>query len=146
MREFIGDRIQIDGRMIVYRLVTARDYLRAKGMSEEDADNFADYQDSTHQLLTQVIALKQACFLLRRTNYSCGSLSDGLFTLKMRLIHELREKHGFEFDDEFVERDGQPQKVCSTCNEPYVEYRDGSKRHGMYYDFGFENKGHAPTP
>jgi hypothetical protein len=106
MREFIGDNIHIDGRMIQYRLVTARDYLKAKRWSEKKIDEFADKQYEVYQMINQVMALKQSCFLLRRTGYSCQSLSDDLYSLKMRLIRELKDQHNFEFDDEFVERDG----------------------------------------
>ena len=108
MRDFIGDKIHIDGRMIQYRLVTVSDYLHAKGWSEDEIDEFADKKYEVYQMVNQVMALKQSCFLLRRTGYSCGSLSDDLHTLKMRLIRELKNEHDFEFDDEFVERDGKP--------------------------------------
>lgn len=108
MRDFIGDGIHIDGRMIQYRLVTVSDYLRAKGWSEDEINEFADKKYEVYKLVNQVMALKQSCFLLRRTGHSCGSLSDDLYSLKMRLIRELREQHSFEFDDEFVERDGKP--------------------------------------
>lgn len=106
MRSFIGDGIRIDGRMICYRLVTGMDYLRAKGWSDNEIDTFCDQKDEVYKLLNQVMALKQSCFLLRRTTHSCQSLSDNLYSLKLRLIHELRNDHRFEFDDEFVERDG----------------------------------------
>ncbi len=109
MRDFIGDQLDIDGRMIVYRLFTAHCYLMAKGMSEKEVEDWADKNWSAYELITQIMALKQACFLLRRTTHSCGSLSDGLYSLKMRLIRELQEEHGFEFDDAFVERDGEPE-------------------------------------
>jgi hypothetical protein len=103
MRDFIGDRIEIDGRMICYRLVTAFDYLTAKGYSESKAEELLEGE--VGRLLTQIMALKQSCFLLRRTSHSCQSLSDGLYDLKMRLILELKEKHNFEFDNKFVESD-----------------------------------------
>lgn len=106
MREYIGDNIHIDGRMIQYRLVTAHDYLTAKRWSKKKIEEFADKQYEVYKLINQVMALKQSCFLLRRTGHSCQSLSDDLYSLKMRLIHELRDKHQFEFDDAFVERDG----------------------------------------
>lgn len=106
MRNFIGDSICIDGRMIKYRLVTACDYLQAKGWSEDEINEFANNKYEVYQLINQVMALKQSCFLLRRTKYSCGSLSENLYSLKIRLIYELRDKYQFEFDDEFVERDG----------------------------------------
>lgn len=106
MRDFIGDQLSIDGRMIQYRLVTVSDYLEAKGWTDEKIEEFADKKNEVFTLINQVMALKQSCFLLRRTGYSCGSLSDDLYQLKLRLIHELKSEHDFEFDDEFVERDG----------------------------------------
>ncbi len=107
LREYLGDGLHIDGRLICYRLVTASDYLRAKGWSEKKVEDFSESNWKTYEIINQIMALKQACFLLRRTSHSCGSLSDGLYSLKMRLIHELRKEHKFEFDDAFVERDGQ---------------------------------------
>ncbi len=106
MREYLGDRLQIDGRHICYRLVTASDYLLAKGMSEKELEKFVDERGGAYDLVTQIMALKQSCFLLRRTSHSCQSLSEGLYDLKMRLIRELHEEHDFEFDDEFVEKYG----------------------------------------
>lgn len=110
MRDFIGDDIEIDGRMIQYQLVTASDYLEAKGWSEEEIESLQDTQWPVYERLTQIMALKQACFLLRRTSHSCGSLSDGLYNLKLRLIEELKTEHNFDFDDDFVERSGKTEK------------------------------------
>lgn len=132
MRDFIGDHLKIDGRMIAYRLITAGDYLEAKGMSEEELEEFADKNNTVYELINQVMALKQACFMFRRTSYSCGSLSDDLYSLKMRLIRELHDEHNFDFDDEFVERDGEPQKHCKVCGEPMIVCYDKSVRHGTY--------------
>jgi hypothetical protein len=106
LRDFIGDRISIDGRMIEYRLVTATNYLEAKGWTEEQINNLYEEKYEVVQTLNQIMALKQSCYLLRRTSYSCGSLSESLFQLKLRLIKELKDIYDFEFDDEFVERDG----------------------------------------
>lgn len=104
LRQFIGDGIQIDGRMIGYRLWNANQYLAMKhGMSEEEVEKFVDKNYDIYQQICQIMALKQSCYLLRRVSYSCQSLSDGLYSLKMKLIHELRDKHNFEFDDDFVE-------------------------------------------
>lgn len=104
MREYIGDYIHIDGRDIWYRLVTAYDYLKAKGVVEQDElDDYIERNYEMYGVLNQVMALKQSCFLLRRVSYSCGSLSTGLYDLKNRLIIELKEKYEFEFDDQFVE-------------------------------------------
>lgn len=86
MRDYLGDHLHIDGRLICYRLVTAHDYLKAKGWSEEKIDAFRSMCDDnydTYKLINQVMALKQSCFLLRRTAYSCGSLSEDLYSLKM---------------------------------------------------------------
>lgn len=132
MRDFIGDHIHIDGRMIAYRLVTASDYLSAKGMSDDKIEKFQDKRYPVFQLINQIMALKQSCFLLRRTSHSCGSLSDDLYDLKNRLIKELKEVHNYDFDDEFVERDGQPQKYCKICKEPVIIV-DGALMHGTYY-------------
>ena len=106
LRDFIGDKISIDGRMIEYRLVTATDYLKAKGWSEDQIHALYEEKYEVAQTINQIMGLKQACYLLRRTSHSCGSLSDDLYSLKNRLIIELKEKHDFEFDDDFVERDG----------------------------------------
>lgn len=103
-REFIGEGIHIDGRMIPYRLVTACDYFKAKEYSEEQIEKFFD--NEVGELVTQIMGLKQSCYLMRRVSYSCQSLSDNLYRLKNRLIHELRDKHKFDFDDDFVEHYG----------------------------------------
>lgn len=104
MREYIPKRISIDGRNIEYRLVTASDYLEAKNeWSEEQIEEFCENNEEAYQLINQIMALKQSCYLMRRVSHSCGSLSDDLYTLKVRLIHKLREKYQFEFDDDFVE-------------------------------------------
>ena len=113
VREYLNKEINIDGRMIWYRLVSAYDYLEAKGIITNDDDEyekFCENNSKIYELLTQVMALKQSCYLLRRVSYSCGSLSDGLYTLKNRLIIELSEKYNFEFDDEFVENYGHGNK------------------------------------
>lgn len=104
MRDFIGEYISIDGRMIPYRLVTATDYFEARKYSENQIDKFFDCE--VGELVSQVMGLKQSCYLLRNTSYSCQSLSDGLYALKLRLIHELKDKYNFEFDDDFVENYG----------------------------------------
>lgn len=110
LREFIGDGIRIDGRMISYRIFTAHQYLSHKnGWTEDQCHEFVEKDFDNYQaylLLSQIMALKQSCFLLRRTTHSCQSLSDNLYDLKLRLINELKENHNIEFDDDFVERDG----------------------------------------
>lgn len=105
MREFIGDTTHIDGRTIVYKLVTARDYLKYKEkMTDDEIDTFQDEKYEVYTLINQVMALKQSCFLFRRTSHSCQSLSDDLYALKTKLIFELREQYNFKFDDDFVEK------------------------------------------
>lgn len=104
MRDYIGDYTSIDGRTIWYRLVNASDYLKAKyRYSDKQLELFTEERYETYGLINQIMAIKQSCFLLRRVSHSCGSLSDNLFNLKLRLIHELRDKYNFEFDDDFVE-------------------------------------------
>ena len=63
------------------------------------------------ETLQQLEALKQSCYLLRRTSHSCQSLSDGLYKLKNELIIELKEKYNFDFDDNFVESFKSPYLV-----------------------------------
>jgi hypothetical protein len=104
MREYIKNRISIDGRNIEYRLVTANDYLKAKEYSEEDIEKFIE--SGVYTLVNQVMALKQSCYLMRRVSYSCGSLAENLYDLKLRLINELVDEFKFDFDDEFVENYG----------------------------------------
>lgn len=102
MRDYIKGNIQIDGRNIPYPCFTAYDYL-SNTMTEEEIETFAGEHYECYKVINQVMALKQSCYLLRRVSYSCGSLAEDLYTLKNRLIHELKEKHQFEFDDAFVE-------------------------------------------
>jgi hypothetical protein len=104
LRDFIGENIHIDGRMIPYRLVTSTDYFEAKNYSEKEIDGF--FESEVADLVGQIMGLKQSCYLLRHTSHSCQSLSDGLYDLKLRLIHELKDKFSFEFDDDFVENYG----------------------------------------
>lgn len=107
MRDYIQGRIKIDGRNIEYRLVTASDYLEAKNeWSSEQIEQFCNENYEVYKLINQIMALKQSCYLMRRVSYSCGSLSDNLYDLKLRLIDELQEKYQIEFDDDFVENYG----------------------------------------
>lgn len=105
MREYTGKNVKIDGRDIPYPVFTAAQYFELHdGVKGQDAlEDFEDKNYEVYKLVTQILALKQSCFLLRHTEYSCQSLSDGLHDLKMRLIWELKEEHGYEFDDEWVE-------------------------------------------
>lgn len=107
MRDYIPGRISIDGRNIEYMLITAGDYLEAKNeWSEEQIEEYCENNYEAYVLINQIMALKHSCYLMRRVSYSCGSLSEDLYSLKLRLINELREKYQFEFDDDFVENYG----------------------------------------
>lgn len=103
LRNFIGDRIKIDGRMIGYRIYTAYEYLKFKGLNNEEIEDFSENNYKIYELITQIIAIKQSCWLLRRTSYSCQSLSDGMYNLKLRLINELKDKYNYDFDDDLME-------------------------------------------
>jgi hypothetical protein len=103
MRDFIGDHIEIDGRMIGYRISTASEYLMAKGLDEEEVEDFSEANYDIYKLINQIIAIKQSCWILRRTSYSCGSLSDDMLDLKYKLINELKELYDYDFDDEIME-------------------------------------------
>lgn len=90
-----------------------------------------DYNNELYIIINQIIALKQACFLFRRITHSCGSLSSDLFSLKMNLIHKLNKEYNFNFDEDFMERDGMPQQYCKTCNsEMYYCFETGDAHHG----------------
>lgn len=104
MRAFIGDNIHIDGRMIGYRISTAYEYLKVKGLTNSQIEEFIDYKYDTYKLINQIIAVKQACWLLRRTKNSCGSLSDDLCDLKCKLIHDLQYEFNYTFDDSLMEK------------------------------------------
>ena len=73
LRNYIGDDIKIDGRMIGYRIVTASDYLEEKGLNEEEIEKFSEDNYEIYELITQIIAVKHSCWLLRRTSHSCGT-------------------------------------------------------------------------
>ena len=105
MRKFLQGGVHIDGRYIPYQIVTACDYLKAKHhlLTEEQLEKYQEDYYKQYCLLTQIIALKQSCYLLRNVSHSCQSLSDGLYDLKNRLIREFNEISNYLFDDEFVE-------------------------------------------
>lgn len=103
IRSYIGDGIKIDGRMIGYRIFNNEGYLEAKGLTDEEIEEFIENNDEICELITQIIAVKHSCWLLRRTSYSCGSLSDGMYQLKLKLINELKEKYEYDFDDKLME-------------------------------------------
>lgn len=104
IRDFIGDHIHIDGRMIGYRIETAHDYFRAQGMNEKEMEDFIEEHHEIKKLVNQIIAVKHSCWLLRRTSYSCQSLSDDMYDLKEKLILELKNKYNYEFDDDLMEK------------------------------------------
>lgn len=110
MRKYIPNNIKIDGRNIPYAIVTAEDYLLAKDILDGNAENYDEILEKwenenleIYERITQILALKQSCYLMRRVSYSCGTLSDGLYHLKNRLIKELKDEYNFDFDEELVE-------------------------------------------
>lgn len=106
LREYgCEDNLHIDGRNIPYQLVTATDYLYARNedWNEEDIERFMEVQYEIYERMTQIMALKHSCVLLRHTSHSCQSLSDNLFNLKLELIRELKDNLNYEFDEELVE-------------------------------------------
>ena len=103
-REYLETRLHIDGRNIPYPVFNASMYLEEHDrMSEEAIEEFCETKPELYTRLNQIIALKQSCFLLRHTGYSCESLSDDLFNLKMELIKEIKMYFGYEFDDAWME-------------------------------------------
>lgn len=103
MRDYIPNHnFRIDGRNIPYPVFTSYDYFLLHDRVE-DVDSFIDSNIEIDNLVTQIIALKQSCYLLLHTAYSCQSLSDGLYQLKLRLIAELKEKYSYSFDDDWME-------------------------------------------
>ena len=104
MRKYIKNEIRIDGRNIPYPVYTAFEYLMEHDrMSESDAEDFTEANYDLYQKINQIIALKQSCYLMRRVCYSCGSLSEDLYALKLELIREISEKYNYKFDDDWME-------------------------------------------
>lgn len=96
--------LSIDGRLIEYGIRTASDYLKiVMKLKDYEVDKFVETKHEIYKLINQILAIKQSCFMLRRTSHSCGSLSDDLLDLKHRLINELENIYNFIFDDEAVE-------------------------------------------
>lgn len=96
-------RLHVDGSLIPYDILTAADYLcKKEGMAQKDIERFQDQDPYLYEMLTQILSLKAACFVFRHTSHVCGSMADALFSLKCRLIEELKGK-GIDFDDDFVE-------------------------------------------
>lgn len=106
LREYKGEHnLHIDGRYIPYQIVTVTDYLFAKNdnWNYDDIERFSEENYEIYERLNQIIALKQSCVLLRHTSHSCGSLSESLYSLKLELIRELKEKYDYNFDEELME-------------------------------------------
>lgn len=104
-RDYINNNnLKIDGRNIPYTIFTAAGYLvYHDDLTEEEMYDFMEDKYEIYQRINQIIALKQSCYLLRRVGYSCESLGDDLYQLKLRLIHELRDTYHYEFDDDWME-------------------------------------------
>lgn len=117
IRPYIGsDGLRIDGRKIPYPLVNSRDYLIAKQpkMTDEEYDKWMDTNYEQNQMLNTIIAIKQSCFLLRHTEYSCDSLSDDLCQHKNEMVAAYNEKYPDEpFDESFYE------DYCNTLSVQY---------------------------
>lgn len=105
IRPYIDNKkLCIDGRMIPYPLVTAGDYLEAKySMTTEEVDSFMDNHYEQYAMLNTIIAMKQSCFLLRSTSYSCQSLSDNLYAHKNDMVARYNETYDEPFDEDFYE-------------------------------------------
>lgn len=104
-RKYIYNDIRIDGRNIPYTVFTAAGYLiYHDGLSEDEMYDFMEDKYDIYQIINQIIALEQSCYLLRRVSYSCGSLSDDLYQLKSKLIIELKNTYHYEFDDKWMEQ------------------------------------------
>lgn len=104
IRPYIDGELSIDGRMIPYPLVTAGDYLEARrNMTQDEVDKFMDEHYEQYTMLNTIIAMKQSCFLLRHTEYSCGSLSDCLYAHKNEMIVKYNETYDEPFDEDFYE-------------------------------------------
>ena len=105
MREYLSVPVEIDGRAIPYTVVHSVDYFAEHDkVPAEELDAFTEANPEIDRLVSQIIALKQSCFLLRHTTHSCQSLSDDLYVLKERLIKELKDEYDYTFDDEWMEQ------------------------------------------
>lgn len=102
MREYMEGPVRIDGRTIPYPVFTSGEYFELHD-KVKNVDDFVEANPEIEELVTQILALKQSCFLLRHTTHSCQSLSDGLYCLKLKLIRELKETYNYEFDDAWME-------------------------------------------
>lgn len=114
MREYINEEVHIDGRKIPYPIYTVDEYIQMHdGINKEEMENWIEENQEISKKVNQILAIKQSCFLLRNTTHSCQSLSDDLYDLKLRLIVELKEIYGYEFDDDWVEEQLGPQEKCA---------------------------------
>lgn len=110
LRAYIGDGINIDGRMIGCTIVNAHDYLKLKNNWTNEQvecyieDNATNYE--IYELINQILALKHSHWLMRRTSYSCGSLADGLFYLRQELMIRLKDDYNYDFNEEWVDSFG----------------------------------------
>ena len=66
MRDYINRNIRIDGRLIPYPVYTSWEYFELHD-GIEDVEDFVDSNPAIEELVTQILALKQSCFLLRHT-------------------------------------------------------------------------------
>ena len=102
MRDYINQKYQDRWKIDSYPVYTSWEYFELHD-GIEDVEDFVDSNPAIEELVTQILALKQSCFLLRHTTHSCQSLSDSLFSLKLKLIKELKEKYNYNFDDVWME-------------------------------------------
>lgn len=101
LREYRKTRLHIDGRNIPYPADTAMAYLTEHdGMTEEEIE---EMDPELYTRLNQIIGLKQSCFLLRHTSYTCESVPDDLLALKKELIKEVKQRFQYDFDDAWME-------------------------------------------
>lgn len=104
MRDYISTNVVIDGRHIPYPIQNAAEYfLEHEHLTSEEIELIIYNQYDLFQKVSQIIALKQSCFLLWHTTHSCQSLHDSLIDLKNNLIKELSEVYQFVFDEEWLE-------------------------------------------
>lgn len=110
LREYTGDNIKVDGRMIGCVIVTAFNYLKQKNdWSSEEVEDFMEQGKFGYEIYTminQILALKQSHWIMRRVSHSCGSLSDSIYYLKEELISKLKKQYDYDFDEEWVDSFG----------------------------------------
>ena len=83
LREYRKTRLCIDGRSIPYPADTALVYLMEHdGMTKEEVEAM---DPKLYTRINQIIGLKQSCFLLRHTSYTCESVPDDLLALRRLL-------------------------------------------------------------